>query len=343
MMFVELLLKWEAYLCEERMKITHVKRLDWKMRYLMYVMKIVAARTQGMGLKLMKFHVVIHLFHDILQYGIPKEVDTGSNESHHKPMKGAAKNTQKHEATFTLQTATRMDELKLVMYATAELRGLQMSHYYHGVAAPPPEEKKARAGRAASEVSYLDASEGSHLDGEVAETASKDSDPLPISTYGSRIKVFWDEEAAHPAHKLITRRKKRSTHGILLWFLFFLISKAKLELHLGTEPSPFLQNTSVEARYSVATQNSEAMAQGKTGSKWIGEIMVSCAHRSGALWWWKIWMRVPESIMVVQGCKMVYLRSQRAVTFARRRRILEWRTSFCPWTKKWWRMRMAIG
>jgi len=84
-MFVELLLQWEAYLCEDQMKVTHVKRLDRKMRYLMYLMTNVADRKKGMGLKLMKFHAIMHLFHDILQFGVPKDMDTGSNESHHKP------------------------------------------------------------------------------------------------------------------------------------------------------------------------------------------------------------------------------------------------------------------
>lgn len=86
-LLVELLLEWEAYLCEETMSKAMVKRLVKKNRFIMYIMRNVAVRTTGMGLKLFKFHAMTHLVEDILLYGVPSEVDTGSNESHHKPSK----------------------------------------------------------------------------------------------------------------------------------------------------------------------------------------------------------------------------------------------------------------
>ena len=63
-----------------------------------------------MGLKLMKFHAILHLVQDMLLFGTPSEMDTGSNESHNKTSKCAAKLTQRKEATFNLQTAQRMTE-----------------------------------------------------------------------------------------------------------------------------------------------------------------------------------------------------------------------------------------
>lgn len=86
-LLVELLLEWEAYLCEETMSRALVKRMVKKNRFIMYIMRNVAVRTTGMGLKLFKFHAMTHLVEDILLYGVPMEVDTGSNESHHKPSK----------------------------------------------------------------------------------------------------------------------------------------------------------------------------------------------------------------------------------------------------------------
>ena len=86
-LLVELLLEWEAYLCEETMSKAMVKRLVKKNRFIMYIMRNVAVRTTGMGLKLFKFHAMTHLVEDILLCGVPSEVDTGSNESHHKPSK----------------------------------------------------------------------------------------------------------------------------------------------------------------------------------------------------------------------------------------------------------------
>ena len=86
-LLVELLLEWESYLCESVMKRAHVHRLARKIRVLMFIISKVALRTTGMGLKLFKFHALTHLVQDILLYGVPAEVDTGSNESHHKPSK----------------------------------------------------------------------------------------------------------------------------------------------------------------------------------------------------------------------------------------------------------------
>ena len=48
-----------------------------------------------MKLKLTKFHGVVHMADDILNFGVPLEVDTGTNESGHTPMKTAARLTQK--------------------------------------------------------------------------------------------------------------------------------------------------------------------------------------------------------------------------------------------------------
>ena len=47
----------------------------------------VAPRVEGVGLKLFKFHAIVHLVDDILRHGVPLEVDTGSSESHHKQSK----------------------------------------------------------------------------------------------------------------------------------------------------------------------------------------------------------------------------------------------------------------
>ena len=60
-LLLEMLLEWEAYLNEPRMQVYHLKRLKKKHRYLMYVIRRLAKRTKGMGLKLLKFHLILHL------------------------------------------------------------------------------------------------------------------------------------------------------------------------------------------------------------------------------------------------------------------------------------------
>ncbi len=130
---VELLLEWEAYLCLREMRKDHVKKLDRKHRYIMYIMKNVAKRTKGMKMKLMKFHAITHMVQDMLLYGIPYEFDTGSNESHHKPSKHAAKLTQRKEETFNIQTATRLTEFLCIELAMEEVqRGNVGWEYFDG-------------------------------------------------------------------------------------------------------------------------------------------------------------------------------------------------------------------
>jgi len=57
-------------------------------------MRKVAARTSGMGLKLMKFHGIPHMADAILNFSVPLECNTGVNESHHIPTKKASLLTQ---------------------------------------------------------------------------------------------------------------------------------------------------------------------------------------------------------------------------------------------------------
>jgi len=134
LMLVELMLQWEAYLNEPRMLRKHVKRMDKKHRFLMYVIKQVARRTKGMGLKIVKFHTILHLMDDILLYGVPSELDTGANESHHKRAKYAAKLTQRNEATFNIQTAQRLFEFHVLDLALLEVdQDLCIRDYYQRI------------------------------------------------------------------------------------------------------------------------------------------------------------------------------------------------------------------
>ena len=129
-LLVETLLQWEAYLNLPQMDIKHVKRLARKHRYLLFLLKRVANRQEGMGFKLVKFHAVLHLAKDILMYGVPMNVDTGSNESHHKITKIAAKLTQKDIRTFEKQTSDRLDDLHVLNLAVEEIEGNPLWMYF---------------------------------------------------------------------------------------------------------------------------------------------------------------------------------------------------------------------
>ena len=59
-------------------------------------------------MKVAKFHQIMHAADDILNFGVPLEVDTGANQSGHKPTKKAAMLTQRIEEKFNYQTAQRL-------------------------------------------------------------------------------------------------------------------------------------------------------------------------------------------------------------------------------------------
>ena len=120
-LLVETLLTWESYLNEPQMERRHVKRLEKKHRYIMYLMRKIAQRNKGMGLKLAKFHMILHLWEDIMEFGVPLETDTSANESMHKPSKKASKMTQRAAATFNFQTAMRLIEFELLDLAMEEI------------------------------------------------------------------------------------------------------------------------------------------------------------------------------------------------------------------------------
>ena len=165
-MLVETILQWEAFLKEDEMDIDIVKRLEKKHRFIMYLFKKVGKRTEGMGLKIVKFHAISHMAKDTLMFGVPNIVDTGCNESHHKETKVSAKTTQRDVREFEKQTALREDEYVLVDLAMQEINGRPLWDYFIGFEHPPEPLQDD-------------------------DDAVKETD---VATGGSRITVFRDED-----------------------------------------------------------------------------------------------------------------------------------------------------
>lgn len=213
-LLVELLLEWEAFLCEKEMKRSDVKRLAKKHRFIMYIMRSVAKRSSGMGLKVMKFHAIIHLIQDMLLYGVPTEFDTGSNESHHKDSKYAAKLTQRKESTFNYQTARRLCEFLCIDLAMEEIENdLCVWEYFdaaveefmdHDLPKQESEDEGSDSNTAES------ASYNSHSGTSSEEPVASD-DP-DTSTGGTRIKIFEDpDQDGKPTFKYLSRSE--TIHG----------------------------------------------------------------------------------------------------------------------------------
>ena len=191
-LLVETLLQWESYLTLARMEKKHVRRLKKKHRFLMFLLKKVGNRVKGMGFKIMKFHAILHLAYDILMFAVPMNVDTGSNESHHKTTKVAAKLTQKDIKSFEKQTSNRCDDFHVLDLAMEEIDGRPLWEYYNGFA-----HKK-----------------------EVQKAVVK-------TTGGMKMLVSENETTKHPEYKITTRMKNQNSITVEVDLLKFVLQIQK--------------------------------------------------------------------------------------------------------------------
>jgi len=123
---IETLLMWHAWLKSDRMETAHVKRSLKKHQFIMYLIRKVAKRGEGtMGWKIVKFHAISHMSQDIINFGVPITYNVEAEESHHKPSKGAAKQTQKRKDTFDEQVCKRLHERHALDMAMEEIAGVR--------------------------------------------------------------------------------------------------------------------------------------------------------------------------------------------------------------------------
>lgn len=258
LMLVETLLQWEAYLNEPTMLKSLVERLRTKHKALMYLLKKVANRTTGMGLKIMKFHVILHMVDDIKNFGVPMEFDTGANESHHKKSKHAAKLTQRNEANFNIQVAKRLFDFLVLDMANEEVNcGNLVWEYYdfdnmlvgESEAEEDSEDQWSmnldQSNKNFCQPSSSTSSKSSLIMGQTArqnfdQMCQQNFDqPSTIVTDDCMIQVYFDEEKDAPAFRLLSRSKsaaKTILNPELLAFLFEL--QVKVSDHIPQEFLP---------------------------------------------------------------------------------------------------------
>jgi hypothetical protein len=119
---VETLLMWEMWLKSDEISKHHIERSEKKHRFIMYLMGKVANRQAGMGLKIVKFHAIVHMAEDMIKFGVPMNFDTGSDESGHKATKTAAVVTQKRKERFDEQVGRRLSEVHALQLAHEEIK-----------------------------------------------------------------------------------------------------------------------------------------------------------------------------------------------------------------------------
>ena len=186
-LLVETMLEWEQFLTLDRMELKHVKKLERKHKYLMYLIKKVGKRADGMGFNIIKFHAILHMVQDILMFGVCMNYDSGSNESGHKVTKVAAKLTQKNISTFETQTETRLQEFHILDCAIAEINGNPLWEYFDEITpyagqieAVDVQEDNIRTGGAIIQITF---DEGSQQPGfQFGGTRMLDVDDVEIET-----------------------------------------------------------------------------------------------------------------------------------------------------------------
>ena len=156
---LDTLLQWDSWLTHDVMLRQDVERTEKKHLWIMYLIKKVGRRQTGMKLKLLKFHAIMHMTEDIYNFGVPSNYDTGPMEAGHKPVKVAAKVTQKKEDTFEKQTNQRLMEKHLLNLALEEIDGRPPWRYssgYHHSAPPESTNSTCTIGGAQYTVRYND-------------------------------------------------------------------------------------------------------------------------------------------------------------------------------------------
>jgi hypothetical protein len=119
---VSSLLAWHQWMKQPTISKKLVRRSHACMQWLMRSVAEVAPRPGGMTNNTIKRHLVLHLCEDILDHGVPDNVNSAYAESAHIPLaKLTSRNTQKRVVSFTKQAAHRYVENLVVSLASADV------------------------------------------------------------------------------------------------------------------------------------------------------------------------------------------------------------------------------
>ncbi len=120
---VSSLLVWHQWMKQPTIPKKMVRRSHAAVQWLVRFVAKVAPRTSGMGNNTIKTHLILHLCEDILDHGVPENVNSSYAESAHIPLaKITARNSQKRAVSFTKQAAHRYIEDLAVSLAWADVK-----------------------------------------------------------------------------------------------------------------------------------------------------------------------------------------------------------------------------
>jgi hypothetical protein len=118
----ELMLSWRWWLKKDRLPKEEVDVSITAIKKLHVFFKSVVNRQDGQGMKIIKFHLSMHIPENIMDFGVTSNIDTGPAELNHK--KNAVQPsqlTQMRAETFEVSTARRYFENVVMDFAGASL------------------------------------------------------------------------------------------------------------------------------------------------------------------------------------------------------------------------------
>ena len=118
---VSSLLQWHQWMKQSSIPKSKVRKSQLAVQWLMRKVAEVSPRASGMGNNTIKTHLVLHLCEDILDHGVPENVNSSYAESAHIPLaKITSRNTQKRATSFTKQAAHRYIENLAITLASSD-------------------------------------------------------------------------------------------------------------------------------------------------------------------------------------------------------------------------------
>ena len=119
---LELMLMVENFCYAEEHSMEAIRLLKGFMPRYLHTFKDTVNRTEGQGMKLVKFHLPLHFASDMERFGSMKNFDSGIGESHHKSeCKNPAQRTQRRYTCFEQQVANRQVENIMIDQAYDEM------------------------------------------------------------------------------------------------------------------------------------------------------------------------------------------------------------------------------
>jgi Plavaka transposase len=124
---LELLLMLESLCKQEHLSRNDVHWIKEGMPFIMETLKTVINRQEGMGMKIIKFHLLRHYAEDIMRFGSMRNFDSSIGERNHcTEVKDPAQHTQRRKCNFELQTANRYCENVAISKAYSEIEKLNI-------------------------------------------------------------------------------------------------------------------------------------------------------------------------------------------------------------------------